>query len=232
MKKIDILNEVYTEKQRRWACWQMDAPKSEREISKYNATEMCKDVKRTKKNGKSIKPKMKKKDLVEYINKKIALREDDNEFFLINEMNGNEKKEIFKFLNALKFSGVINMHGSHPILCWTREDLERWLYGNRFDIESLKQKIEDLEYEDEEDDEEGDNEKEDDGRIERIQNKIDLISYMLDTKDDVRDILISAAMERAENTSGNLELNNIQRIFEKMAAEAWKMWAYTYLKLK
>lgn len=224
MKKIDILNEVYTEKQRRWACWQMDAPKSEREISKDNATEMCKDVKHSKKKDKSIKPKMKKKDLVEYISKKIYLKEDNNEIFLVSEMSGNEKKEIFKFLNALRSSGIINMHGSHPILCWTKEDLERWLYGNRFDIDSLTQEIEDLEY----DNEEGEN----DSKIEMVQNKIDIISYMLDSKDDVRDILIGAAMERAENTSGNMELNNIQRIFEKMAAEAWKMWAYTYLNLK
>jgi hypothetical protein len=76
MKKIDIIDEVYTEKQRRWACYQMDAPKSEREISKKNATEMCKDVKHSKKKNEIVKPKMKKKDLVEYINTKISLKEE------------------------------------------------------------------------------------------------------------------------------------------------------------
>jgi len=229
MKKIDILNEVYTEKQRRWACWQMDAPKSEREISKLNATEMCKDVKHSKKN---VKPKMKKKDLVEYIiNKKISLKENTEDIFLVNEISNLDKKEIFKFLNTLKASSVTNMHGTHPILCWTREDLSRWLYGMGKDIESLENKIEELEYSydyDDEDNEDNNNE----GLIERLRMKIDMISYMLDSKDDIRDILIGAAIERAENTSGNTELGNVQRLFEKIAAECWKMWAFTYLKIK
>ena len=144
MKKIDILNEVFTEKQRRWACYQMNAPKSERELSKTKATEMCKDVKHSKKKDENVKPKMKKKDLVEYINKKMIniVKENSGDIFIVTEIPALEKKEIFRFFEQLRQSGVINMYGSSPILNWTKEDLHRWLYGMGKDVESLESEIE------------------------------------------------------------------------------------------
>jgi uncharacterized protein YlbG (UPF0298 family) len=217
MKKIDILNEVYTEKQRKWACSQMNAPKSEREISKLKATEMCKDVKHSKKKKKeTVNPKMKKKDLVEYINKRVALKEDRDEVFYVSEIPSPEKREIFIFFEQLRQSGVINMFGSSPILNWTKEDLHRWLYGMKKDIESIESEIEDLEY----DNEEGEN----DSEIELLESQKENINYLLENKNKIRDILVRAAMTRIENSNGNLELSNVQRVFEKIAGECFKMW--------
>ena len=217
MKKIDILNEVYTEKQRKWACSQMNAPKSEREISKLKATEMCKDVKHSKKKKKeTVNPKMKKKDLVEYINKKISLKEDRDEVFYVSEIPSPEKREIFIFFEQLRQSGVINMFGSSPILNWTKEDLHRWLYGMKKDIESIESEIEDLEY----DNEEGEN----DYDIEMLESQLENIKYLLENKQAVRDVLIRTALKRVENTDGNYDTRNVQRIFEKLAKEVFIMW--------
>ena len=219
MKKIDILNEVFTEKQRRWACYQMDAPKSEREISKNKATEMCKDVKHSKKKDENVKPKMKKKDLVEYINKKMIniVKENSGEVFIITEIPALDKKEIFRFFEQLRQSGVINMFGSSPILNWTKEDLHRWLYGMGKDIESLESEIEDLEY----DNEEGEN----DGDIGMLQSQLENIKYLLENKDEIRNILIRAAMTRLENRGEeDPDLSKVQRVFETLAKECFKMW--------
>jgi hypothetical protein len=217
MKKIDILDEVYSEKQRRWACWQMNAPKSEREISKSKATEMCKDVKHSKKKKEeSVNPKMKKKDLVEYINKKLSIKENTEDVFYVSEIPSPEKREIFKYFKNLRDSGVINMFGSHVILNWTKEDLHRWLYGMSKDIESIESEIEDLEY----DNEEGEN----DSEIESLESQKENINYLLENKNKVRDILIRAAITRIENSNGELELTIVQRVFEKISQECFKMW--------
>lgn len=215
MKKRDILDEVYTEKQRRWACYQMNAPKSEREISKTKATEMCKDVKHSKKKDENVNPKMKKKDLVEYVKSRKNINEQP-EPFNIREMSRHDKNLIFRFFENLRESGLINMFGSHPILCWTKDDLERWLYGQSKDVESVESEIEELEY----DNEEGEN----DSEIEHLQEFLGNINYMLETKNEVRDALIRTALKRIENTTRNHDINNVQRVFEKLAAESFKMW--------
>ena len=216
MKKIDIINEVYTEKQRRWACYQMDAPKSEREISKKNATEMCKDVKHSKKKDETVKPKMKKKDLMEYINTKISLKE-EGEVFIVSEIPSVDKREIFRFFEQLRQSGVINMFGSSPILNWTKDDLHRWLYGMGKDVESMESEIEDLEY----DNEEGEN----DSDIELLRSQLEPIKYLLDNKNNIRDILIRGAMTRLENRGEeDPDLSKVQRVFESLAKECFKMW--------
>lgn len=233
MKKIDILNEVFTEKQRRWACYQMDVPKSEREISKTKATEMCKDVKHSKKKDENVKPKMKKKDLVEYINKKMIniVKENSGEIFIVTEIPALEKKEIFRFFEQLRQSGVINMFGSSPILNWTKEDLHRWLYGMGKDVESLESEIENLESEIEDleyDNEEGEN----DGDIEMLQSELknirhllENINYLLENKDEIRDILIRAALTRLENRGDrDPEITKVQRVFEQLSKECFKMW--------
>ena len=216
MKKIDIINEVYTEKQRKWASYQMDAPKSEREISKKDATEMCKDVKHSKKKNEIVKPKMKKKDLVEYINTKISLKE-NGEVFIVTEIPSVDKREIFRFFEQLRQSGVINMFGSSPILNWTKDDLHRWLYGMGKDVESMESEIEELEY----DNEEGEN----DSDIELLQSQLEPIKYLLDNKNNIRDILIRGAMTRLENRGEeDPDLSKVQRVFENLAKECFKMW--------
>ena len=60
MVKIRVLREVYSEKQRRWACAQMNNPASERPkgLSKAEAEEMCKS---TVKEMFSVPPKRSKK---------------------------------------------------------------------------------------------------------------------------------------------------------------------------
>lgn len=221
MKKRDILKEVYTEKQRKWACWQagLSSKKRKKSLSKKEAEEMCSDVDHSKRKEESKNPKMKKGDLVEYINTKKHLNEQDREMFLINEIPRGDKVKIFRFFETLRDSGLINMFGAYPILNWTRDDLERWLYGLRKDIDSIESEIENLEY----DNDEGDY----DSEIESLQHDLEIINKLLDTKDEIRDILIRAALKRIDNTDGNHELRNVQKVFEKMAKECWKMWTTT-----
>lgn len=223
MKKIDILSEVYSEKQRRWACYQMNTPKSEREISKSDATEMCKDVKHSKKKDENVKPKMKKSDLLEYINSKMGktlTEQPDDEVFIVNEIPPLDIREILRFLGQLRKSGVINMFGPSPILNWSEEDLHRWLYGMGKDVESLESEIEDLEY----DNEEGEN----NGDITTLQSQLENIKYLLENKNKIRDILIRAALTRLENRGEeDPGLSKVQRVFEQMAKECFKMWTTT-----
>ncbi len=121
----------------------------------------------------------------------------------------------------IRQSGIINMFGSSPILNWTRDDLERFLYGMSKDIESLEQQKEDLEYDIE-------NEGEDSGiyesELESLEEQIEIINYLLDNKQKIRDVLIRGALNRIDDTDGNHEMRNVQRIFEKMAKESWSFW--------
>jgi len=163
-------------------------------------------------------PKMKKGDLVEYINSKKNLNESpmDNRVVVIREISGPDFRIVVKWLEKLKESGVINMFGCSPMLNWTEEDLHRWLYGKKKDPESIEKQIEELEYENED----GDN----DSDIERLESQLETINYLLENKQDVRDALIRTALKRVENTDGNYETRNVQRIFEKLAKEAFVMW--------
>jgi hypothetical protein len=163
-------------------------------------------------------PKMKKGDLVEYINSKKNLNESpmDNRVVVIREISGPDFRIVVKWLEKLKESGVINMFGCSPMLNWTEEDLHRWLYGQKKDPESIEKQIEELEYENED----GDN----DSDIERLESQLETINYLLENKQDVRDALIRTALKRVENTDGNYETRNVQRIFEKLAKEAFVMW--------
>ena len=116
----------------------------------------------------------------------------------------------------LRQSGIINMFGAHPILNWTKDDLHRFLYGERNDPESIEREIEEEEY----DNEDGEN----DNTISILEDKLEKINYLLDNKRHIRDILIRAALNRIENTTGNHEASNVQRVFERMAKEAWRFW--------
>ena len=181
-------------------------------------------------------PKMKKKDLVEYIKfkenggykkyKKSDLigeaKKDKYDFPRLREISAKEKKLLRNYLEAIRQSGLINMFGAYPILNWAKSDLERWLYGQRMDLESLEQRIEDLEYDLEN---EGEDSGITEGEIEGVRERKRIIEYLLDNKREVRDILIRAALGRISATDNNHETHNVQRVFEKMAKEAWDHWA-------
>ena len=198
-----------SEKQRKWM-WANDPEMAQ----EWEDEEKLEEEKKEATN-----PKMKKKDLVEYIKSKKMVNEqnrDQYDFPRLNEITGQERRDIMRYFEMLRQSGIINMFGSHPILNWTRDDLHRFLYGERNDPESIEREIEEEEYENEE----GEN----DNTISILEDKLEKINYLLDNKRKIRDVLIRAALNRIENTDGNHETRNVQRIFEKMAKEAWHFW--------
>lgn len=229
-------NTIHTKK---WDRCVKDVEKKNKENgTDYNPYAVCTDsigyegsVKKShRKKDESINPKMKKKDLVEYINSKIKINESpDNEggrqYFVIREMPSSDKVKVFKFLENLRQSGLINMYGASPLLNWTRDDLHRWLYGMGKDPESLEEEIENLDYYDEdEDDEDGYSSN---GDKNMLEEQLTHINYLLDHKQEIRDILVRAALARIENTGGSTELGNVQRVFERMASDSFKMWTST-----
>jgi len=203
-------------KQRRWMWANMPEMAQEWE----NEEKALKRKKRKKRKVKkeNINPKMKKRDLVEYINSKKMVNEqrDQYDFPNLNEVTGQERRDIMRYFEMLRQSGIVNMFGAHPILNWTRDDLHRFLYGERNDPESIEREIEEEEY----DNEDGEN----DNSISILEDKLEKINYLLDNKRHIRDILIRAALNRIENTTGNHEASNVQRVFERMAKEAWRFW--------
>ena len=201
----------------------------------YNPYAVCTDsigykgsVKKShRKKDESVNPKMTKKDLVEYINSKVRVNETpDNgggrQYFVIREMPSADKVKVFKFLENLRQSGLINMYGASPLLNWTKDDLHRWLYGMGKDPESLEEEIENLDDYDEDEDEGYS-----DGDRDSLEEQLNHINYLLDNKQEIRDILVRAALARIENGDGNTELRNVQRVFEKMASDSFKMWVST-----
>ena len=220
-----------SEKQRRWM--HINEPEIAQRWEEMYEEEM-------KTEEKNIKPKMKKKDLVEYIKfkknggykkyKKSDLlgeaRIDQYDFpRFTNELQNAEVKMLIKYLEKIRESGLTNMFGAHPILNWTKDDLHRWLYGMRKDLDSLEQQKENLEYDIE-------NEGEDRGiyesELDSLEEQIEIIKYLLDNKREVRDILIRGALKRIDNTDGNHETRNVQNVFERMAKDAWVMWTSLY----
>jgi len=175
----------------------------------------------------STNPKMKKGELMEYINfkksggvkkilKKDIVKENRNRGpQIVEEMDNHERRDVVRYLEYIRESGLLNMFGAHPLLNWNKKDMERWLYGQRQDIESIEYQIEELK-----DDYEDDNESE----IESLEEQLRIINYLLNNKQKIRDILIRTAMVRIENGNGDMETRNVQRVFEKLAKESWLMW--------
>ena len=175
----------------------------------------------------STNPKMKKGELMEYINfkksggvkkisKKDIIKENRNRGpQIVEEMDNHERRDVVRYLEYIRESGLLNMFGAHPLLNWTKKDMERWLYGQRQDIESIEYQIEELK-----DDYEDDNESE----IESLEEQLRIINYLLNNKQKIRDILIRTAMIRIQNRDGDMETRNVQRVFEKLAKESWVMW--------
>ncbi len=214
-----------SEKQRRWM--HINEPEIAQRWEEMYEEEM-------KTEEKNIKPKMKKKDLVEYIKfkkdggykkyKKSDLlgeaKRNEYDFPSLKGISGQERRDLLKYLEKIRQSGLTNMFGAHPILNWTKEDLHRWLYGMRKDLDSLeeeKERIDELEY----DDEDSISYERD---IEIIEEEMEIIEYLLENKRKIRDILIRAALAHIERGDGNHETRNVQRVFEKMAKDAWTMW--------
>lgn len=172
-------------------------------------------------------PKMKKGELMEYINfkknggvkklrkKDIVKEQRDQDIHIIEEMDNHDRRDVMRYLEYIRQSGVINMFGAHPILNWTKKDLHRWLYGQKQDPEYIEEQIEELK-----DDYEDDNESE----IDSLEEQLSIINYLLDNKQKIRDILIRTAMRRIENGGGDMETSKVQRVFEKLAKESWMMW--------
>ena len=198
-----------SEKQRKWM-WANDPEM---------AQEWEDEEKLEEEEKEATNPKMKKKDLVEYIKSKKIVNEQDRDqynFPRLNEITGQERRDIMKYFEMLRQSGIINMFGSHAILNWDRDDLHRFLYGERNDPEAIEREIEEEDY----DNEDGEN----DNTISILEDKLEKINYLLDNKQQIRDVLIRAALNRIENTNGNNEMDNVQRVFQKMAKEAWHFW--------
>lgn len=181
-------------------------------------------------------PRMSKKELMEYVSNKTkkvvkkvykdevlkeASRDRFKQFDPDKWPDFNEpgiKKQLMRYLEALRLSGVINMYGSWPILCWTEDDLQRWLYGQGQDLESIQSRIDgDDDYYDDEDSEP------DDKSIEKIHYK--QIKYLLDNKQKIRDLLVRVALKRAERLDKDFDTNIIQRLFENAAKDAFMIFA-------
>lgn len=239
MRKIDILNEVYSEKQRRWACWQTDAPKSQRKLSKNKAWEMCKDVEHSKKNEETINPKMKKGDLIEYVYKnKTRLNENfDFDLPVIHYGNHTEKKFLLNYIENIRKSGMINMlmayymPGSEvapsQILVWDKDEFYRFLFGKKLDPDYLKKSMSNDDYEDYEDDDDDDDDEDRD--YEQENELLNVIEYLLNNKNKIRDTLINITIRQLSNDDDfdfdNMKLFN--RKFSDMANSAIKMYMMT-----
>ena len=229
MKKSQIVKKILLEKERKKSKihtkkWERCFKKVSQEESDKAAAAICtssigyKDSIYSKHRRKeSVNPKMKKGELMEYINSKKTMNEQRRgEIHIVPELNRKEFSVIVGWLEKLRESGVINMFGCSPMLNWTKDDLHRWLYGRKMDLESIEDAIEELEYENED----GEN----DTEIERMREQTEIIEYLLENKQAVRDVLIRAALKRIDRTDGDHETRNVQKVFEKMAKEAWLMW--------
>lgn len=172
-------------------------------------------------------PKMKKGELMEYINfkknggvkklrkKDIVKEQRDTGPQIVEEMDNHDRRDVVRYLEYIRESGLLNMFGAYPLLNWNRDDMERWLYGQRQDIESIEHQIEELK-----DDYEDDNESE----IDSLEEQLRIVNYLLNNKQKIRDILIRTALRRIQNGNGDMETRNVQRVFEKLAKESWMMW--------
>jgi hypothetical protein len=229
MKKSQIVKKILLEKERKKSKihtkkWERCFKKVSQEESDEAAAAICtssigyKDSIYSKHRRKeSVNPKMKKGELMEYINSKKTMNEQRRgKIHIVPELNRKEFSVIVGWLEKLRDSGVINMFGCSPMLNWTKDDLHRWLYGRKMDLESIEEAIEELEYENED----GEN----DSEINNMREQAEIIEYLLEKKQAVRDVLIRAALKRIDRTNGDHETRNVQKVFEKMAKEAWLMW--------
>jgi hypothetical protein len=146
-------------------------------------------------------PRMTKKKLMEYIKsskkvvknttKKNMIKEQSQDFEVPEGFSTRDLLFVVRYLETIRRSGLTNMYEASSLLNWTKSDLERWLYGQSKDLDSL------------EDDDE-----------------IEIIEKLIEEKDAVRDALIRTAIKKAEN-SGNYSDKTIQRYFERASNDAF-----------
>ena len=229
MKKSQIVKKILLEKERKKSKihtkkWERCFDKVSKEKGGEAAAAICTSsigykgsIHSKHRRKESVNPKMKKGELMEYINSKKTMNEQRRgKIHIVPELNRKEFSVIVGWLEKLRESGVINMFGCSPMLNWTKDDLHRWLYGRKMDLESIEDAIEELEYENED----GEN----DSEINNMREQAEIIEYLLEKKQAVRDVLIRAALKRIDRTDGDHETRNVQKVFEKMAKEAWLMW--------
>ena len=208
MKKSDIVKSLINEKfaskaqQRYFYAKCDDASNKEERDWCDRAKEFSDDTPNFKNLPEKVKkestnPKMKKGELMEYINfkksggvkkisKKDIIKENRNRGpQIVEEMDNHERRDVVRYLEYIRESGLLNMFGAHPLLNWNKKDMERWLYGQKQDIESIEYQIEELK-----DDYEDDNESE----IESLEEQLRIINYLLNNKQKIRDILIRTAL--------------------------------------
>ncbi len=224
------INESKKEKEspihkKKWERCVKDVKKQNKERGEdYNPYAVCTasigyegSIKKPHRRKESVNPKMKKGELIEYVNTKKTMNESrGKKLHIVPELDRREFSVIVGWLEKLRESGLINMFGAAPILNWTKKDLHRWLYGQSMDLESIEEAIEELEYENED----GEN----DSDIDSMREQAEIIEYLLEKKQAVRDVLIRAALKRIDRTNGDHETKNVQRVFEKLANEAFRMW--------
>jgi hypothetical protein len=172
-------------------------------------------------------PRMTKKKLMEYIKtskkvvknttKKNMIKEQFQDFEVPKGFSTRDLRFVVRYLETIRRSGLINMYEASSLLNWTKSDLERWLYGQSKDLDSLEKQKEDLEYD-------IDNAGEDRGiyesELESVEDEIKIIEKLIEEKDAVRDALIRTALKKAEN-SDNYSDKTIQRYFERAANDAF-----------
>ena len=134
-------------------------------------------------------PRMSKKGLLEYIKTKKVVKTTSKRKMVSEQWGSNN--ELAKNMRYFKGEkGAIQKVMKYL----EKDDLERYLYGKRKDLDSL----------------------EDDGEIENIE-------YLLDNKQGIRDILIRVALRKSEELD-EYDDSKIQRHFENAALEAFKIW--------
>ena len=159
-------------------------------------------------------PKMSKKGLINYIKESksndIIVSEQDNlNPDTTNRIEKTNRRELFTYLEKIRESGIINMYGSPSILTYAKDDLYRFLVGQKKEPEYIESLIDDSD---------------DDEEIETLEKELSTIKYLLDNKQKIRDILIRTAMNKIEESgSDNYDLNNVQRYFDRAAKDAFKM---------
>jgi hypothetical protein len=183
MKKSQIVKKILLEKERKKSKihtkkWERCFDKVSKEKGDEAAAAICTSsigykgsIYSKHRRKESVNPKMKKGELMEYINSKKTMNEQRNQdLHIVPELNRREFSVIVGWLEKLRESGVINMFGCSPMLNWAEE----------------------LEYENED----GEN----DSQIESMTQQLETIQYLLENKQAVRDVLIRAALKRIDNT--------------------------------
>lgn len=175
-------------------------------------------------------PRMTKKDLIEYVKSKKVVKKITKSEMIFEQgrdrditdysrwFEPRERRILNAYLLKLRDSGLENMFGVAPILNWTKDDLQRYLYGRRMDLESLESQGDYDDYWDEDEEEE----------TERNDKMIEIIRYLLENKQEIRDILIRSALRRAEANGDDYNDKRISSYFYKAASDALIMYMKSF----